>query len=56
MFFRKIMILIQLLSLLVQEYDSKRIAICLTEVAEPAVWTETDAGAVTRSGIAAAPR
>jgi hypothetical protein len=55
-FFRKNMILILLLIIFVQEYDSKRVAICGREVAEHTARGEADAGAVTRSRIAAASR
>jgi hypothetical protein len=56
MLFRNDMILQLLRLVCVQEYDSKRVAICTREVVRRAVRSEADAGAVTRSRIAAASR
>jgi len=48
MFLRKSMILIRLLGVFVQEFDSKKVAICAREVAEPAAWKGADTGDVIR--------
>jgi hypothetical protein len=40
----------------VQEFDSKRVAICTREVAEPAVWSEAGSSEVARWRSAVAAR
>jgi len=56
MFFRKSMILMPLLGIFVQEFDSKSVAMCVREVAEPAVRSEADRSDAARSRSAAAAR
>jgi hypothetical protein len=48
MLLSKSMILIRLTVIFVQDIDSKMVAICAREVAEPAVWGGADAGEVIR--------
>ena len=55
-FFRKSMILILLLRTFVQESDSKRVALCAREVAEPTAREGADTGGVARSGAASVAR
>ena len=56
MFFRKSMILIRLLVILVQEFDSKWVVICAREAAEPSFRSEVDPGGVARSRVTAFAR
>jgi len=56
MFLRKSMILTRLLGIFVQDFDSKRVAICAREVAEPAVRSEVDPSKIARSLITAFAR
>ena len=56
MFFRKSMILIRLLGIFVQEFDSKSVAMCVRKVGEPAVRSDADPRAVAGALSAAAAR
>jgi hypothetical protein len=56
LFFRKSLILIRLLSVFVQEFDSKLVAIFPRGVAEPAVRSEASPGGIIRARTAGASR
>ena len=56
MFLRKSMILIRLLAIFVQEFDSKWVVICTPEVAESAVRGKADRSDAARSRITAFAR